>query len=49
LGWAKSPGLQIGGRACPGMTCFYSPSTEELSLCAAQQVEIFLIEFPRLG
>jgi hypothetical protein len=46
--WTLAPGLQIEGRAYPGLTSFYSPRGEDAMISGIDGVELYLIEFPRL-
>lgn len=46
VGWAKRPGLRIGGRTYPEMTCFYCPRGEETELSGEPGVEAFVIDLP---
>jgi hypothetical protein len=46
--WTISPGLQFDGRVLPELTCVYSNRGEETALTGSDNVEIFVVEFPRL-
>jgi hypothetical protein len=48
LTWTTMSGLQIDGQTYPELTCLYSPREEDVVLSAAEPVEVFLVEFPRL-
>ena len=48
LAWTTDAGLQIGERIYPEVTSLYSPRGEEAALSAADEVELFIVEFPRL-
>jgi hypothetical protein len=44
--WSVGPGLQIGDRTYPELTCVYSPRGEELTVAGLDAVEIFIVEMP---
>lgn len=46
--WSTKPGLVVGGRDYPELTCLYSPRGEETELAGRAGVETFVIELPRL-
>lgn len=46
--WSTNPGLRIGAREYPELTCLYSPRGEASELAGAAGVETFVIELPRL-
>jgi len=48
VAWTISPGLQIEGRTYPQTTCFFSPRGEEAALSGVDDVEVYVVEFPRL-
>jgi len=46
--WSLSDGLSVGERSLPALTFILSPRDEELEVSGANDVEFYLIEFPRL-
>jgi hypothetical protein len=48
LVWSIAPGLQIEGRIYPELTCLYSPRDEQVALTGFNDVEAYIVEFPRL-
>lgn len=49
VGWTGDPGLQIDGKTYPELTYFYSPRGETAAFSAEDEVEVHLVELPRLG
>jgi hypothetical protein len=48
LAWTTAAGLKVQGRTYPQLTCLYSPRGEIVELSAEGEVEVYLVEFPRL-
>lgn len=48
VAWAVGPGIRVGGRAYPELTCLYSPREEDAVLACEAPVEVFVVELPRL-
>ena len=48
IGWTKEPGLVVDGQEYPELTCFYSPLGEQSQIGASGDVEVNIVEFPRL-
>lgn len=48
LAWSTKPGLRIDGRAYPKTTCLYSPRDEEALIAVEGELELYLVEFPRI-
>lgn len=47
LFWSTSPGLKLDGRVYPAITNVYSPRGEEAVLSGIDNVEVYVITFPR--
>lgn len=46
--WSLSEGLWIEEKAYPAMTCVFSPRDEAVDVSGADEVEFYVVEFPRL-
>ncbi len=48
VGWTIRDGLKISDRIYPALTTFYSPRGEATEISGVEDVEIYLVTFPRL-
>lgn len=46
--WSVSDGLWVEEKAYPALTCIFSPRDEVVEVSGADEVELYVIEFPRL-
>lgn len=49
VAWTLGAGLQAGERVCPGAAMIYSPLGEKGQIGGDDGLEVYLVEFPRLG
>jgi len=48
IAWTRDAGLRIDGEGYPELTCLYSPRDEKVDLSSVGEVEMYVIELPRL-